>query len=71
MSIAQQQIPIYNTTVQKNKSYVALNVANCSCHKLKTPTGHKGGALQVGKYAIPGNRIYGKTPELINNNNYS
>ena len=28
MSIAQQLIHIYNTTVHKNKSYVALNVAN-------------------------------------------
>ena len=28
MSISQQLIPIYNTTVQKNKTYdVALNVA--------------------------------------------
>ena len=27
MSIAQQLIPIYNITVDKNKSYVALNVA--------------------------------------------
>ena len=27
MSIAKQLIPIYNTTVHKNKSYVALNVA--------------------------------------------
>ena len=28
MSIAQQLIPIYNTTVHKNKSSVALNVTN-------------------------------------------
>ena len=32
-SIAQQLIPIYNTTVHKNKGYVALNVVNCLCHK--------------------------------------
>ena len=34
MSIAQQLIPIYNTTVHKNKTIVALNVVNCFCHKL-------------------------------------
>ena len=35
MSIVQQLIPIYNTTVHKNKTnYVALNVVNCLCHKL-------------------------------------
>ena len=32
MSIAQQLNPIYNTTVHKNKTNVAL--INCLCHKL-------------------------------------
>ena len=35
MSIAQQLIPIYNTTVHKNKSYVALNVANVFVPQVK------------------------------------
>ena len=30
MSIAQQLIPVYNTTVRKNKCSVALNVANAT-----------------------------------------
>ena len=34
MSITQQLIPIYNITVQKNKTNVALNVVNCLCRKL-------------------------------------
>ena len=34
MSIAQQLLPIYNTTVYKNKTNVALNVVNCLGHKL-------------------------------------
>ena len=40
MSIVHQLVPIYNTIVHKNKSYVALNVVNVrtSYHKLKTPT---------------------------------
>ena len=34
MSIEQQLIPIYNTTVHKNKTNNgSLNVANCLCHK--------------------------------------
>ena len=44
MSIVQQLIPFYNTTVHKNKSTVALN---CLWHKLKTPTGHKGGVKNL------------------------
>ena len=39
-SIAQQLIPIYNTTVHKNKSYIALMWLNCCCYK--TRTCHKG-----------------------------
>ena len=39
MSIAQQLMPIYNTTVHKNKVNVALN---CWVF-MKTPTDHKGG----------------------------
>ena len=41
MSIGQQLMPIYNTTVHKNKLNIALNVVNC-CVFMKTPTGHKG-----------------------------
>ena len=41
MSIAQQLIPIYNTTVHKNKSTFAFNVDTCWCYE--TPTCHKGG----------------------------
>ena len=38
MSITQQLMPIYNTTAHKNKSTVALNVANvCASYS------HKGG----------------------------
>ena len=43
-SIAQQLIHIYNTTVHKRKSDVALNVVNYLCHNFTTPTGHKGGS---------------------------
>ena len=41
MSITQKLIPIYNITMLKNKSYVALNVAKVFVHKLKIPTCHK------------------------------
>ena len=41
-SIEQQLIPIYNTTVHKNKSNVALNVDTSWCYG-ETPTLHKGG----------------------------
>ena len=44
MSIAQQLMPIYNTTVYKNKVNVALNVVKC-LEFMKTPTGHKGGNI--------------------------
>ena len=42
MSIAQQLIPIYNTTVHKNKEPLMWL---CSCYKLKTPICHYGGAV--------------------------
>ena len=44
MSIAQQLIPFYNTTVHSNKTYVALNVVKLFVilSKLTTPTGHNG-----------------------------
>ena len=40
MSIAQQLIPIYNTTVHKNKEGYCPKCV-CSCHNLTTPTGHE------------------------------
>ena len=40
MSIAPQLIPIYNTTVHKNKRFMLpLMWLNCLCHKLTKPTG--------------------------------
>ena len=45
MSIAQQLIPIYNTTVHKNKRDYCCPLFDCLCHKLTTPTGHEGGLL--------------------------
>ena len=41
MSIAQQLIPIYNTTVYKNKE-LCCPKCDCLCHNLTTPTGHEG-----------------------------
>ena len=41
MSIAQQMIPIYNTTVHKINVNIALNVAYCWFYV--TPTCHYGG----------------------------
>ena len=32
MSITQELIPIYNTSVHKNKTKVSLNVVKCLCH---------------------------------------
>ena len=47
MSIAQQLMPIYNTTVPKNRNAVALNVAT-SVPKLKTPTCQRAGLCHAG-----------------------
>ena len=43
VSVAQQLIPIHNTTVHKNKSIIAFNVANCWC--FETPACHNGGKI--------------------------
>ena len=43
MSITQQLMPIYNTTVHKNKINVALNLMWLTVGCYETPTGHKGG----------------------------
>ena len=47
IGIAQQLISIYNTTMYKNMSYVALNMVKLFGSKLKTPTGHKDDPLLV------------------------
>ena len=52
--ITEQLILIYNTTEHKNKSYVALNVVKLLCHKLKTPTGHKGRSICIRKIVTTG-----------------
>ena len=41
LSITQQLIPIYNSTVHKNNSPFALNVVTCWCY-VETPTCYKG-----------------------------
>ena len=41
ISVAHQLIPIYSTTVHKNKDLYALNVVNCLCHNLTTPTSQR------------------------------
>ena len=46
MSIAQQLIPIYNTTVHNSKSYVALNVDISWCYD-DTLTYHKSSILKL------------------------
>ena len=43
MIIAQQIMPIYITTVHKNKINVALNLMWLTVLCYETPTGHKGG----------------------------
>ena len=45
MSIAQQLMPIYNTTLHKNKTNVALNLMWLTVCCYETPTGHKGGTI--------------------------
>ena len=42
MSITQQLIPIYNTTVHKER---CCPLCDCLCHNLTTSTGHQGGAV--------------------------
>ena len=52
MSIAQQLIPIYNTTVHKNKTNVALNVVSCLCHNFTRATDHGGGDVTGGPWKV-------------------
>ena len=49
MSIAQQLMPIYNTTLHKNKITVALNMANVPAISYKTPNMPQGGRVANSK----------------------
>ena len=48
MSIAQQLIPIYNITVHKTKSYIALNVVKLFVPKVKNTNRPQGQMFDTG-----------------------